>query len=184
VGQADHNREAINGVHLDLINYISQISQLVADHVNEARGAYTYARRKAITSRAPRHSCTPLSRRSAERGVDLLERRNPPAAPPPRSIAARATATATLNFKTITEIVRRIHSMIAANLQAHDVVDADRFIEGFLIIPPSSLDMMENRGRTEQLTNLVVETANNLADPRHRVEELTPPQNPWRSLVL
>src|SRR5207245_2530297 len=42
VGQAEAVRDAINGVHLDLSNDISQISQLVAEQVNEAARRITH----------------------------------------------------------------------------------------------------------------------------------------------
>jgi hypothetical protein len=42
VGQAEQIRDAINGVHLDLSNDISQISQLVAEQVNEAARRITH----------------------------------------------------------------------------------------------------------------------------------------------
>ena len=42
VGQAEQIRDAINGVHLDLSGDISQISQLVAEQVNEASRRITH----------------------------------------------------------------------------------------------------------------------------------------------
>src|SRR5436189_740705 len=58
VGQAEQIRDAINGVHLDLSQDISQISQLVAEQVNEAarRITMTLAEKGEHIARALAHA--------------------------------------------------------------------------------------------------------------------------------
>ena len=58
VGQAEAVRDAINGVHLDLSNDISQISQLVAEQVNDAarRITMTFAEKGEHITRALGHA--------------------------------------------------------------------------------------------------------------------------------
>src|SRR5207244_3919514 len=116
VGQADQIRDAINSIHLDLGQDISQISELVAEQVNEA--------------------------------------------------------------------ARRITHTLAANLQHTMSVRLDRVADGFSQKSAGILDLLT--GRTQQLTELVVETGNNLADAiANRVEEVhTSLKTTGDSLVL
>jgi hypothetical protein len=60
VGQAGQIRDAINSVHLDLSHDIAQISELVAEQVDEASRRITHFPRRPSTSRA--RSETPATR--------------------------------------------------------------------------------------------------------------------------
>ena len=76
VGQAEQIRDAINGVHLDLSHDISQISELVAEQVNEAarRITMTLAEKGEHITRALGHAGDNMIEQLGERGGDLLER--------------------------------------------------------------------------------------------------------------
>src|SRR5712671_2089644 len=76
VGQAEAVRDAINSVHLDLSNDISQISQLVAEQVNEAarRITHTLAEKGEHITRALGNAGDTMIEALGERGGDLLER--------------------------------------------------------------------------------------------------------------
>ena len=76
VGQAEQIRDAINSVHLDLGHDISQISELVAEQVNEAsrRITMTLAEKGEHITRALGHAGDTMIEQLGERGGDLLER--------------------------------------------------------------------------------------------------------------
>ncbi|MET0631489.1 MAG: hypothetical protein ABWY92_11560 [Xanthobacteraceae bacterium] len=103
VGQAESVRDAINGVHLDLSNDISQISQLVAEQVNDAarRITMTLAEKGEHITRALGHAGDNMIEQLGERGGDLLERLESTGSNTAEAIAqATDRLTATLNFKT------------------------------------------------------------------------------------
>src|SRR5260221_39583 len=103
VGQADQVRDAINGVHLDLTHDISQISDLVAEQVNDAarRITHTLAEKGEHIARALAHAGDTMIEQLGERGGDLLERLEATGATTAEAIAqASDRLTATLNFKT------------------------------------------------------------------------------------
>ena len=77
VGQAGQIRDAINGVHLDLSHDISQISELVAEQVNEASRRITHT--LAGKGRA-HHARARKRRRHDDRDARRARRR--PARPP------------------------------------------------------------------------------------------------------
>ena len=118
VGQAEQVRDAINGVHLDLTQDISQISELVAEQVNEAARRITHALAekgehitRALGQRRRHHD-----RALGERGGDLLERLEGASEETTHAIAAASDRlTATLNFKT--DHIGDEFAEIAANLQ-------------------------------------------------------------------
>ena len=76
VGQAEQIRDAINSVHLDLGNDISQISELVAEQVNEAsrRITHTLAEKGEHITRALGTAGDSMIEALGERGGDLLDR--------------------------------------------------------------------------------------------------------------
>ena len=76
VGQAGQIRDAINSVHLDLGHDISQISELVAEQVNEAsrRITHTLAEKGEHITRALGHAGDSMIQSLGERGGDLLDR--------------------------------------------------------------------------------------------------------------
>src|ERR1700730_5283742 len=163
VGQAEQVRDAINSVHLDLSHDISQISQLVADQVNEAsrRITHTLAEKGEHISRALGNAGDTMIEALGERGGDLLDRLEAASANTTDAIAAASDRlTATLNFKT--DHIGDEFTEIAANLQHMMSVRLDRVADGFSQKSAAVLDMMT--GRTQQLTELVVDTGNNLAD--------------------
>src|SRR5438445_6192333 len=170
VGQAEQVRDAINGVHLDLSGDISQISQLVAEQVNEAsrRITHTLAEKGEHITRALQQSGDNMIGQLGERGGDLLERLETTSTTTTDAITqASDRLTATLNFKT--DHIGDEFTEIAANLQHMMTVRLDRVADGFSQKSAAILDMMT--GRTQQLTELVVETGNHLADAiTNRVE--------------
>ncbi|MGH6771519.1 MAG: hypothetical protein ACRECO_21165 [Xanthobacteraceae bacterium] len=172
VGQAEQIRDAINGVHLDLSHDISQISQLVAEQVNDAarRITLTLAEKGEHITRALGHAGDTMIEQLGERGGDLLERLESTGATTAEAIAqASDRLTATLNFKT--DHIGDEFTEIAANLQHMMSVRLDRVADGFSQKSAAVLDMMT--GRTQQLTELVVDTGNQLADAiSNRVEEV------------
>ncbi len=172
VGQAEQIRDAINSVHLDLSHDISQISQLVAEQVNEAsrRITLTLAEKGEHITRALGTAGDSMIEALGERGGDLLEKLENASANTAEAISlASDRLTATLNFKT--DHIGDEFNEIAANLQHMMSVRLDRVADGFSQKSASILDMMT--GRTQQLTELVVETGNQLAEAiANRVEEV------------
>src|SRR6476659_5966699 len=172
VGQAEQIRDAINSVHLDLSNDISQISELVAEQVNEAsrRITMTLAEKGEHITRALGQAGDNMIEQLGERGGDLLERLESTGGGTAEAIAqATDRLTATLNFKT--DHIGDEFTEIAANLQHMMSVRLDRVADGFSQKSAAILDMMT--GRTQQLTELVVDTGNQLADAiSSRVEEV------------
>src|SRR5260221_11619052 len=185
VGQAEQVRDAINSVHLDLSHDISQISQLVADQVNEAsrRITHTLAEKGEHISRALGHAGDTMIEALGERGGDLLERLEAASGNTTDAIAAASDRlTATLNFKT--DHIGDEFTEIAANLQHMMSVRLDRVTDGFSQKSAAILDMMT--GRTQQLTEIVVQTGNHLSEAiANRVEEVnTSLKTTGDSLVL
>ena len=94
VGQADQIREAINGIHLDLGSDVSQISELVAEQVNEASRRITHAlaEKGEHITRALGHG-----RRQHDRGAGRARRRpaRPAGSRPARKRARRSRRPAT-----------------------------------------------------------------------------------------
>src|SRR5499427_7795288 len=172
VGQADQIRDAMNSIHLDLGQDISQISQLVADQVNDAarRITHTLAEKGEHITRALAHAGDGMISQLGERGGDLLERLEQTGNNTAEAIAqASDRLTATLNFKT--DHIGDEFTEIAANLQHMMSVRLDRVADGFSQKSAAVLELMT--GRTQQLTELVVETGNHLADAiANRVEEV------------
>src|SRR5712671_707361 len=118
VGQAEQVRDAINSVHLDLSHDISQISQLVADQVNEAsrRITHTLAEKGEHISRALGNAGDTMIEALGERGGDLLERLEAVSSNTTDAIAAASDRlTSTLNFKT--DHIGDEFTEITANLQ-------------------------------------------------------------------
>src|SRR5215813_2849163 len=136
VGQAEQIRDAINSVHLDLSNDISQISQLVAEQVNEAarRITHTLAEKGEHITRALGHAGDTMIEQLGERGGDLLVRLESTGATTAEAIAqASDRLTATLNFKT--DHIGDEFTEIAANLQHMMSVRLDRVADGFSQFP-------------------------------------------------
>ena len=163
VGQAEQIRDAINSIHLDLSQDISQISQLVAEQVNDAsrRITMTLAEKGEHITRALGHAGDTMIEQLGERGGDLLERLEATASATSEAITgASDRLTATLNFKT--DHIGDEFTEIAANLQHMMSVRLDRVADGFSQKSAGILDMMT--GRTQQLTEIVVDTGNQLAE--------------------
>src|SRR5258706_1203831 len=132
VGQAEQIRDAINGVHLDLSHDISQISQLVAEQVNDAarRITMTLAEKGEHITRALGHAGDNMIEQLGERGGDLLERLESTGSNTAEAIAqATDRLTAPLNFKT--DHIGDEFTEIAANLQHMMSVRLDRVADGF-----------------------------------------------------
>jgi hypothetical protein len=185
VGQAGQIRDAINSVHLDLSHDISQISELVAEQVNEAsrRITHTLAEKGEHITRALDQSGETMTQNLGERGGDLLDRLEATSQETAQAIAAASDRlTATLNFKT--DHIGDEFTEISANLQHMMSVRLDRVTEGFAQRTAAILDMMS--GRSQEMTDLVIETGNRLADTiSSRIEEVnTTLKNTGDSLVL
>src|SRR2546430_3313216 len=185
VGQADQIRDAINSVHLDLSSDISQISQLVAEQVDDASRRITHAlsEKAEHITRALGNAGDTMIHTLGERGGDLLDRLEKTSRETSQAISAASDRlTTTLNFKTdhigdeFNEITANIHRMMSERL--------DRVSENFAQKSAEVLDLMSNR--SQELTELVIDTGNQLADTiSSRIEEVnTTLKNTGDSLVL
>jgi hypothetical protein len=172
VGQAEQIRDAINSIHLDLSQDISQISQLVAEQVNDAsrRITMTLAEKGEHITRALGHAGDTMIEQLGGRGGDLLERLEATSSATSEAITgASDRLTQTLTFKT--DHIADEFTEIAANLQHMMSVRLDRVADGFSQKSAGILDMMT--GRTQQLTEIVVDTGNQLAESiAGRIEEV------------
>src|SRR2546430_14597496 len=103
VGQADQIRDAINSVHLDLSHDISQISELVAEQVDDASQRITHAlsEKAEHITRALGNAGDTMIQTLGARGGDLLGRLEHTSRDTPQaSSAASDRLSTTLNFKT------------------------------------------------------------------------------------
>src|SRR5580700_1065857 len=163
VGQAAQIRDAINSVHLDLGHDISQINELVAEQVNEAsrRITHTLAEKAEHITRALGHAGDTMIQSLGERGGDLLERLEATSRETAQAIAGASDRLAsTLNFKT--DHIGDEFTEITANLQHMMSVRLERITEGFAQKSAAVLDMMTNR--SQEMTDLAIETGNQLAE--------------------
>ncbi len=172
VGQADQIREAINSIHLDLGSDISQISELVAEQVNEASRRITHAlaEKGEHITRALTNAGDTMIESLGARGGDLLDRLEATSAETSQAISAASDRlTSTLNFKT--DHIGDEFTEIAANLQHMMSVRLDRVTEGFAQKSGAILDMMTDR--SQELTDMVVETGDRLTETiSSRVDEV------------
>src|SRR6266511_3427252 len=185
VGQADQIRDAINSVHLDLSHDISQISELVAEQVDDASRRITHAlsEKAEHITRALGNAGDTMIQTLGERGGDLLARLENTSRDTAQAISAASDRlSTTLNFKTdhigdeFNEITANIHRMMSERL--------DRVSENFAQKSAEMLDLMSNR--SQELTDLVIDSGNQLADTiSSRIEEVnTTLKNTGDSLVL
>src|SRR4029450_6814510 len=172
VGQAEQIRDAINSVHLDLSHDISQISELVAEQVDDASRRITHAlsEKAEHITRALGNAGDTMIQTLGERGGDLLDRLEKTSRETSQAISAASDRlTTTLNFKTdhigdeFNEITANIHRMMSERL--------DRVSDNFAQKSSEILDLMSNR--SQELTDLVIDTGNQLADTiSSRIEEV------------
>ena len=138
---------------------ISQISELVAEQVNEAsrRITHTLAEKGEHITRALGHAGDTMIQTLGERGGDLLDRLESTSQETSQAIAAASDRlTSTLNFKT--DHIGDEFTEITANLQHMMSVRLDRVTEGFAQKSAAILDMMSNR--SQEMTELVIDTGN------------------------
>src|SRR5919109_301077 len=103
VGQAGQIRDAINSVHLDLSHDIAQISELVAEQVDEAsrRITHSLSEKAEHITRALGNAGDTMIQTLGERGGDLLGRLENTSRDTSQAISAASDRlTTTLNFKT------------------------------------------------------------------------------------
>ena len=185
VGQAGQIRDAINSVHLDLGHDISQISELVAEQVDEAsrRITHTLSEKAEHITRALGNAGDTMIQTLGERGGDLLGRLENTSRDTSQAISAASDRLATtLNFKT--DHIGDEFGEITANIQRTMSERLDRVTDSFAQKATEILDLMGNR--SHELTELVIDTGNQLAETiSSRVEEVnTTLKNTGDSLVL
>jgi hypothetical protein len=162
VGQAGQIRDAINSVHLDLSHDIAQISELVAEQVDEAsrRITHSLSEKAEHITRALGNAGDTMIQTLGERGGDLLGRLENTSRETSQAISAASDRLATtLNFKT--DHIGEEFGEITANVQRTMSERLDRVTDSFAQKATEILDMMGNR--SQELTELVIDTGNQLA---------------------
>src|ERR1700728_3485303 len=163
VGQAEQVRSAINNVQIDLTQDLSTISDLVGQQVNEAaqRITHSLAEKGEHITLALGQVGDGMIQQLSVRGGDLLSRLENASEETSRAIAtASDQLTSNLNFKTdnvgedFAEIVTGLEDMMTDRLNQV----AENFSEKSLAI----VDLM--LGRSQELTEAIVETSNQLAE--------------------
>src|SRR5262249_1029691 len=126
VGQAGQIRDAINSVHLDLSHDISQVSELVAEQVDDASRRITHAlsEKAQHTRRARGNAGDTMTQPLGGRGGDLLSRLESTSRDTAQAISAASDRlSTTLNFKTdhigdeFTEITANVQRTMSERLE-------------------------------------------------------------------
>jgi len=162
VSQAEHVRNAIASVHLDLSHDITSVGELVADKVNEAAQHVT----RSLTEKGE-HITLALGNAGdsmidalGERGSTLLDRLETTS---DRATAAITSAsdhlTQSLKFKT--EHVADDFAMLAANLQEMMTTRLDQVAQGFAQKASVTIETMANR--SQQFSDTLTTTGTQLA---------------------
>src|SRR6266480_1970912 len=185
VGQAGQIRDAINSVHLDLSHDISQVSELVAEQVDDASRRITHAlsEKAEHITRALGNAGDTMIQTLGERGGDLLSRLESTSRDTAQAISAASDRLATtLNFKT--DHIGDEFGEITANIQRTMSERLDRVTDSFAQKATEIIDIMGNR--SQEVTELVIDTGNQMAETiSSRIEEVnTTLKNTGDSLVL
>ena len=163
VSQAEHVRNAIAGVHLDLSHDITSVGDLVADKVSEVAQRVT----RSLTEKGEHitlalgHVGDSMIDTLTERGSTLLDRLETTGDRASTAItAASENLTASLSFKT--ENVHDEFAELAARLQQMMSTRLDQVAQGFAQKSAITIENMANR--SQQFTDNLNQTGGKMAD--------------------
>jgi hypothetical protein len=185
VNQAEHVRNAIASVHLDLAHDITSVGDLVADRVNEVAQRVT----RSLTEKGEHitlalgHAGDSMIDALSERGSTLLDRLETTGDQATTAISSASDRlSASLNFKT--EHVHDEFAELAARLQQMMGARLDQVAQSFA--QKSSVTIESMATRSQQLTDAVTDTNARLADSiAARAEEInTTLRSTGDSLIL
>src|SRR6476660_5149655 len=163
VNQAEHVRNALASVHLDLAHDVTSVGDLVADKVNDVAQRVT----RSLTEKGEHitlalgHAGDSMIDALSERGSSLLERLETTSDQATTAISSASDRlSASLNFKT--EHVHDEFSELAARLQQMMTARLDQVAQGFA--EKSSVTIESMATRSQQFTDAIAETGSRLAD--------------------
>jgi Apolipoprotein A1/A4/E domain len=163
VNQAEHVRNAIASVHLDLAHDITSVGDLVADKVNEVAQRVT----RSLTEKGEHitlalgHAGDSMIDALSERGSSLLDKLETTSDRTTTAISsASERLSASLNFKT--EHVHDEFAALAARLQQMMSARLDQVAQGFAQKSSVTIDSMT--ARSQQFTDALTETSARLAE--------------------
>ncbi|HEX3859310.1 MAG TPA: hypothetical protein VHV58_06875 [Pseudolabrys sp.] len=162
VGQAEHVRNAISSVHLDLSHDITSVGDLVADKVGEVAQRVT----RSLTEKGEHitlalgHAGDSMIDALSERGSNLLERLETTSDSATSAIgSASERLSASLSFKT--DHVHDEFAELAARLQQMMTVRLDQVTQGFAHKSAAVIDQMATR--SQAFTDAVADTGTHVA---------------------
>src|SRR5262245_11442218 len=185
VNQAEHVRNAIASVHLDLAHDVTSVGDLVADKVNEVAQRVT----RSLTEKGEHitlalgHAGDSMIDALSERGSSLLERLETTSDQATTAISSASDRlSASLNFKT--EHVHDEFSELAARLQQMMSARLDQVAQGFAEKSSGTIESMATR--SQQFTDAITDTSNRLSESiTARAEEVnTALRSTGDSLIL
>lgn len=172
VSQAEQVRNAITGVHLDLSQDITSVSDLVAERVSETaqRITHTLADKGEHITLALGRAGDSMINALTERGGDLLERLEQTSDQTTHAIAtATERMTASLNFKT--DHIHEEFTGLATNLTHSVSSQLTDVARDFEQRSEALVDMMG--GRTRQMSASIIDSSAQVAETiANRVEEV------------
>jgi hypothetical protein len=172
VSQAEQVRNAISGVHLDLSQEITAVTDLVAERVSETaqRITHTLADKGEHITLALGRAGDSMINALTERGGDLLERLEHTSDQTTHAIStATERMTASLNFKT--DHIQQEFAGLANNLKQSVNSQMTGIARDFEQRSQAVVDMMG--GRTEQMAAAIIDNSAHIAETiAGRVEEV------------
>jgi len=163
VAQAEHVRNAISSVHLDLSHDITAVGDLVADKVNEVAQRVT----RSLTEKGEHitlalgHAGDSMIDALSDRGSTLLERLETTSDRTTTAIgSASERLTDSLNFKT--EHIHDEFAELAARLQQMMSTRLDQVAQGFAQQAAQTIDTMASR--SQQFTDTLNDTGARITD--------------------
>ncbi len=163
VNQAEHVRNAIASVHLDLAHDITSVGDLVADKVNEVAQRVT----RSLTEKGEHitlalgHAGDSMIDALSERGSTLLDRLETTSDHATTAISSASDRlSASLNFKT--EHVHDEFADLAARLQQMMTARLDQVAQGFAQKSSVTIETMANH--SQQFTDAITDTSARLAE--------------------
>ena len=163
VNQAEHVRNAIASVHLDLAHDITSVGDLVADKVNEVAQRVT----RSLTEKGEHitlalgHAGDSMIDALSERGSTLLDKLETSSDRTTTAISSASDRlSASLNFKT--EHVHDEFAELAARLQQMMTARLDQVAQSFAQQSSVTIDTMATR--SQQFTQALTDTSARLAD--------------------
>ncbi|MGC1466473.1 MAG: hypothetical protein WA792_12150 [Pseudolabrys sp.] len=163
VGQAEHVRNAISSVHLDLSHDIASVGDLVADKVNEVaqRVTRTLTEKGEHITLALGHAGDSMIDALSERGSELLLRLETSS---DRTTSAISSASdrlsASLTFKT--DHVHDEFAQFAERLQHMMTTRLDDVAQGFAQKSTATIEQMSARSR--ELTDSIIDTSGRMSE--------------------